>query len=80
MDYSPAERMARLWALVRQDPDCTACQTEMEEATRRLEARTDHLEREAHDGYWELPVCTHTFFGRVLELAAREMRFPEEGF
>ena len=78
MEYTPAERMARLWALVRQDPDCAACQTEMEESARRLEARTDHLDREESDGYWELPVCTHTFFGRVLELAAREMRVPEE--
>ena len=78
MEYTPTERLARLWQLVREDPDCAACLAEMEEATRRLEARTDHLSREEHDGYWELPVCTHTFFSRVLELAAREMRFPEE--
>ena len=26
---------------------------------------------------WELPTCIHVFLSRVLEVAVKEMRFPE---
>ena len=78
MEYTPTERLARLWQLAREDPDCAACQTELDTARAVLEAHTDSLSQQAQEGYWALPTCSHLFFGRVLELAAREMRFPEE--
>ena len=78
MEYTPTERLARLWQLVREDSDCAACQTELDTARSILEAHTDSLSQQAQEGYWALPTCIHLFFGRVLELAAREMRFPEE--
>ena len=77
MKSSPMQRLAQLWELVNRDPDCLACQEELEEARARLEQRTEGLSKEEHDVYWELPTCIHTFFSRVLEVAAEEMRFPE---
>ena len=78
MEYSPAERLVRLWELAAEDPDCQACQKELLEAKEQLERSTARMDRSRHDKYWRYPGCTHTFCGRVLELAAREMRFPEE--
>lgn len=78
MNYTPQERLVRLWELAAEDPDCQACQKELLEAKEQLERSTARMDRSRHDRYWRYPVCTHTFFGRVLELAAREMRFPEE--
>ena len=78
MEYTPKERLARLWAMAERDPDCQALREEMEEARRKLEERTDRMSKEESLVRWELPTCTHTFFGRILELAAREMRFPGE--
>ena len=77
MKSSSTQRLAQLWELVSRDPDCLLCQKELEEARERLERRTDGLRKEAHDAYWELPTCIHTFFSRILEIAAEEMRFPE---
>ena len=78
MEYTSDERLVRLWELAYQDPDCQACLNELMQARARLEAHTDRLSREEHDRFWELPVCIPTFFGRVLDLASRRMRFPEE--
>ena len=78
MEYTPTERLARLWQLAREDPDGAACEAELDTARAVLEAHTDSLSQQAQEGYWALPTCIHLFFGRVLELAAREMRFPEE--
>ena len=78
MEYTPTERLARLWQLVWEDPDCAACQTELDSARAILEVHTDRMSPQEQEGYWALPTCIHVFFGRVLELAAREMRFPEE--
>ena len=78
MEYTPMERMHRLWELVRSDPECQACEKEMTQARQRLEAHTDRLPREEHGQYWEYPTCFGVFHGRLLELVCREMRFPEE--
>ena len=78
MKYTPDERLVRLWELAAKDEDCQACQQELLEAKERLEAHTARMLRRRHDRYWQYPACAHTFFGRILELAAREMRFPEE--
>ena len=78
MEYTPMERILRLWELMLRDPDCLACEKEMEEAKQRLEQRTDGLPREEHDAYWEYPTCFGVFHGRFMELVCREMRFPEE--
>ena len=43
MEYTPAQRLARLWELVQQKPECMECFQEMEEARQRLEAYTDNL-------------------------------------
>ena len=79
MEYTPTERLARLWQLVREDPACAACQAELDTARAILEAHTDRLSPQEQERYWALPTCIHVFFGRVLELAVGEMRFPEEG-
>ncbi len=78
MKYPPLYRVVKLWELVNQDPDCLACQKELREAKKRLEERTDGMTKEESLAYWELPTCIHAFFGRVLELAAEQMQFPEE--
>ena len=78
MEYTPMERMLRLWSLMLKDPDCLACEKEMERAKRRLEKRTNRLSRKEHDEYWEYPTCFGVFHGRFMELVCREMRFPEE--
>ena len=77
MKSSSMQRLAQLWELVNRDPECLSCQEELVEARERLERRTDGLSKEAHDAYWELPICIHVFFSRVLEVAVKEMRFPE---
>ena len=78
MEYTQTERLKRLWELLREDPECKACEKEMERARQRLETHTDRMSKRTHDAYWELPTCTQTFFSRALEIAAREMCFPEE--
>ena len=78
MNYTPQERLVRLWKLVEQDPDCAACQAELQEVRQLLEDRTRDMNKDESQDYWDFPTCIHTFFGRVLELASREMRFPEE--
>ena len=78
MEYTPTERLARLWALAAEDPDCQFCKNELLEAKERLEKHTARMSRKRSAQFWQYPACAHTFFGRVLELAARQMRFPEE--
>ena len=80
MEYPPLERLVMIWRLIREDPDCRACQEEMLQAKKRLEEYTDGLSREEHDKYWELPTCISTFHALVMDLVCREMRFPEEDF
>ena len=79
MEYTPIERLARLWELVRQDPDCTACFREVQDFEQRLAEHTDELPVEERMLLWALPVTQHTYFHRVLELVSRQMRLPEEG-
>ena len=78
MNYTPQERLVRLWKLVEQDPDCAACQTDLQEVRQLLEERTNGMSKDESQDYWELPTSIHIFFSRVLELTSREMRFPEE--
>lgn len=78
MEYTPAQRLARLWELAAQDPDCQLCQKELLEAKEQLEKHTAWMGRKRSVKFWQYPVCAHTFFGRVMELAASVMRFPEE--
>ena len=79
MEYTPTQRLERLWALIQEDPDCAACFREMEEARRLLEAHTDALPPEAGQHFWALPTAQHIWFHRVLEAVSRRMRLPEEG-
>ena len=78
MVYTPQERLVQLWKLAEEDPECVACQAEMQQTQQLLEDLTEGMSKEDSLGYWGLPACIHTYFGRVLELASREMRFPEE--
>ena len=79
MEYTPAQRLARLWELVQQNPECMECFQEMEEARQRMEAYTDNLPPGAGEIYWALPTTQYTWFHRVLEVVSRQMRLPREG-
>ena len=43
MNYTPQERLVRLWELAAEDPDCQACQKELLEAKEQLERSTAPL-------------------------------------
>lgn len=79
MEYTSAQRLARLWKLVRTDPECMECFQEMDASRQQLEEHTNALPPEAGEIYWALPVTQHTYFHRVLDLVSRRMRLPEEG-
>ena len=79
MEYTPMERLARLWELVGQDPDCRECEAEMRNSEQRLAEYTDELPPEERLLLWAMPATQHTYFHRVLEVVSREMRLPEEG-
>ena len=79
MEYTPMERLARLWELVRQDPDCIECEAEMRNSEHRLAEYTEKLPLEERLVLWAMPTTQHTYFHRVLEVVSREMRLPEEG-
>ena len=78
MEYTPMERLARLWELVRSDRDCRECEAEMRHFEQRLAAYTDPLPLEERLLLWAMPVTQHTWFHRVLEVVSRQMRLPEE--
>lgn len=79
MEYTPVERLTRLWALTQEDPECMECLREMQQLQRRLEEYTDALTTEEGQAFWALPVTQNTYFHRVLEVVSRQMRLPEEG-
>lgn len=79
MEYTPAERLARLWELVRKDPDGMECQEEMQGFERRLAEFTDPLPVEERLLLWALPVTQHTYFNRIPEVVSRHLRLPKEG-
>lgn len=76
MEYTPNERLTRLWELSRQNPDCKQCEAEM----RHFEFLfREYLEERPGDReIWSYPVSVYIFFNRMLEVASQEMRFPEE--
>ena len=78
MDERSRDRLAKLWKLVEQDPDCVACQADLRQAWGILEDRTKDMTKDDSLEYWSLPTTVQTFYARILELACREMRFPEE--
>lgn len=79
MDYTTEqERARRFWALVEQDPDCAACRAEMERCQKRLEAVSDRLPFHLGKYLWAVPTTVQLYFHRVIDVALREMRFPQE--
>ena len=78
MEYTSAQRLERIWELVREDPECMECFLEMEGSRQKLEKHTDALPPDAGAIYWALPMTQYTFFHRVLEVVCRQMRLPEE--
>ena len=79
MEYTSAQRLERIWELVREDPECMECFLEMERSRQKLEEHTDALPPDAGEIYWALPMTQHTYFHRVLEMVSRLVRLPEEG-
>ena len=79
MEYTSAQRLERIWELVREDPECMECFLEMEGSRQKLEEHTDALPPDAGEIYWALPMTQHTYFHRVLEMVSRLVRLPEEG-
>ena len=78
MEYTPMERLARLWELVGQDPDCVECEAEMRNSEHRLAEYTEELPLEERLLLWAMPATQHTYFHRVLEVVSRQMCLPEE--
>ena len=76
MEYTPQQRMDRLWELARQDPDCKQCEEEMKHFEFLFREYMD--QRPGDRELWAYPVSIHIFFGRLLEVAARELRLSEE--
>ncbi len=78
MQYTPEERSHKLWALVENDPECAEFKKEMDLYREKLESFSDKLPFKLGKYLWACPTSIHIYFHRVLELAMREMRFPEE--
>ena len=79
MEYTSAQRLERIWELVREDPECMECFQEMERSRQKLEEHTNPLSQDAGEIYWALPMTQYTYFHRVLEMVSRLVRLPEEG-
>ena len=75
---TPYERLTKLLELAESDPDCAACAEDVSCAQALLD---DFLKDKAPEDSpicSALPVTLRIYYGRVLELVCREMRFHDE--
>ncbi|MBR7179803.1 MAG: hypothetical protein IKD27_09880 [Oscillospiraceae bacterium] len=78
MQYTPDERARKLWALAENEPECAALQKEMLEYQEKLAGISDKIPFKLGKYLWACPTAIQLYYGRVIELALQEMRFPEE--
>ena len=76
MEYTPTQRLKRIWELTRKDSDCAACLAELEKFEAQMAEYTD-LRPDAQ-ALWAYPVSIQIYFGRVLEVISEQLRLPEE--
>ena len=75
---TPYERLTRLLELAEADPDCAACKEDIINAEHILEEYLESRPLEESMVCNALPVTLRLYYGRVLELVCRVMRFDEE--
>ena len=75
---TPYKRLTKLLELAEADPDCAACAEDVSNAETLLETYLEGRPLEDSPICNALPVTLRLYYGRVLELACREMRFADE--